>query len=89
MPGQTSEASAIFHWLANELSPDTWVNIMGQYRPDYEVGEVSKFGKVQYTEIDRLPEGEEMRAAYAAAKKAGLWRFDERLPRRGLMLLRR
>lgn len=87
MPGQTEEAAAIFRWLAEALSPDTWVNVMAQYSPDYEVGELSKFGKLQYTEIDRRPHGEEMQAALAAARAAGLWRFDERLPRRGLRVV--
>ena len=36
-PGQEDEASAIFRWLA-ELSPDVYVNIMGQYGPDHLVG---------------------------------------------------
>ena len=42
MPGQLDETSAIFNWLANELSPDTFVNIMGQYRPAYEVGRIAQ-----------------------------------------------
>ena len=37
MPGQTEEAAAIFRWLSEEISPDTYVNVMGQYRPEYEV----------------------------------------------------
>lgn len=39
MPGQTDESAEIFRWLADEISPDTYVNIMGQYRPEYEVGQ--------------------------------------------------
>ena len=37
MPGQQEEASAIFRWLADHVSPDTYVNIMGQYRPEFQV----------------------------------------------------
>jgi putative pyruvate formate lyase activating enzyme len=81
MPGQTEEAAAIFEWLAREVSPDTYVNIMGQYRPEYQVGEIAANGSVKYPEIRRRPTAEEMAAAYAAARRAGLWRFDER--RRG------
>jgi putative pyruvate formate lyase activating enzyme len=81
MPGQTEEAAAIFEWLAREVSHDTYVNIMGQYRPEYQVGEIAANGSVKYPEIRRRPTAEEMAAAYAAARRAGLWRFDER--RRG------
>jgi putative pyruvate formate lyase activating enzyme len=78
MPGQTDEAAAIFRWLAEEISPDTYVNVMGQYRPDYEVGQLARDGSRKHADIDRRPTPAEMRAAYAAARAAGLWRFDER-----------
>jgi putative pyruvate formate lyase activating enzyme len=79
MPGQSSEAEAIFRWLAEELSPETYVNIMGQYRPEYEVGQIARDGIVaKYAEINRHPADEELGRAYAAARRAGLWRFDER-----------
>lgn len=80
MPGQQDEAAAIFGWLANEVSPDTYVNIMGQYRPEYQVGSVADDGGRRYGEIDRKPRAPEIEAAYAAARDAGLWRFDERRP---------
>ena len=35
-------------------------------------------GRRSYAEIDRRPAPAEMEAAYAAARRAGLWRFDER-----------
>src|SRR5262249_56739151 len=38
MPGQEEEAAAIFEWLAREVSPDTYVNVMGQYPPRYQGG---------------------------------------------------
>jgi putative pyruvate formate lyase activating enzyme len=78
MPGQTQEAAAVFRWLADELSPDTYVNIMGQYRPDYCVTQVASDGKAKYADINRRPLPEELRAAYDAAREAGLWRFDVR-----------
>jgi putative pyruvate formate lyase activating enzyme len=79
MPGQSVEAEAIFRWLADELSPDTYVNIMGQYRPEYEVGQIAGDGLApKYAEIDRRPAGDELERARAAARQAGLWRFDER-----------
>jgi putative pyruvate formate lyase activating enzyme len=74
MPGQEQEAAAIFQWLAGRLSPDTYVNIMGQYRPEYRVQDGSR-----YEDLDRRPLPAEMRAAHEAARAAGLWRFDERV----------
>lgn len=78
MPGQENEAAAIFDWLAREVSPDTYINIMGQYRPEFQVGHSDRKGRPQYQEIARVPARTEMRAAYAAARHAGLWRFDQR-----------
>jgi putative pyruvate formate lyase activating enzyme len=78
MPGQSDESSAVFRWLAEELSPDTYVNIMGQYRPEYEVGQVAPNGDEKFHEIDRRPTKDEMTCAQRGARDAGLWRFDER-----------
>jgi putative pyruvate formate lyase activating enzyme len=78
MPGLVEESGALFHWLASEVSPDTYVNIMGQYRPDHQVGAVARDGGIRFAEVNRRPTPEEMEAAYAAARRAGLWRFDER-----------
>jgi len=79
MPGQSHEAEAIFRWLADAVSPDTYVNIMGQYRPEYEVGQIARDGlAVQYAEVNRRPERKEITQAVESARKAGLWRFDER-----------
>ena len=78
MPGHLAEVVAICKWLAEDLSPDTYVNIMGQYRPEYQVGEVGRNGSEKYPEIKRKPAYEELNKAFDAARKAGLWRFDER-----------
>ncbi len=82
MPGQLDESEQIFRWLAAELSPDTYVNIMGQYHPEHEVGGLIEAGRnagaIRYAEIDRLPQPAELEAAYEAARAAGLWRFDTR-----------
>jgi len=76
MPGQEDEASAIFTWLARTVSPDTYLNIMAQYRPQFQVGKQDL--KHRYRAIDRRPHPQELTAAYTAARAAGLWRFDER-----------
>jgi putative pyruvate formate lyase activating enzyme len=78
MPGLIHEAEAIFRWLAEEVSADTYINVMGQYRPHYKVGQVDAAGRSRYEEIHRAPGFDEMAQAYAAARRAGLTRFDER-----------
>lgn len=76
MPGLLEESAAIFRWLANELSPDTYVNIMGQYRPANRVGTRDQRGAVRFGEINRPVTSAEMSSAHDAARAAGLWRFD-------------
>jgi putative pyruvate formate lyase activating enzyme len=73
MPGLVDESAEIFTWLAEQISPDTYVNIMGQYRPEHKVP-----GNSRYAEIDRRPLPDEMAQAFSAAREAGLWRFDQR-----------
>jgi putative pyruvate formate lyase activating enzyme len=64
-------------FLAGELSPDTYVNIMDQYYPSGKVGR--RQGKLPgYEEINRRIMDREFQAAMAAARSAGLWRLDER-----------
>jgi putative pyruvate formate lyase activating enzyme len=74
MPGQEDEAAAIFGWLAEAISPDTYVNVMGQYRPEYKVA-----GADRYADIDTPVGGADLTAAVAAARRAGLWRLDRRV----------
>lgn len=83
MPGLVHESAEIFRWLAEEISPDTYVNIMGQYRPEYQVGQIAEAGRrdagrVRYGEINRRPRESELEQAYEYARRAGLWRFDAR-----------
>jgi putative pyruvate formate lyase activating enzyme len=79
MPGQRDESKAILHWLADEISPDTYVNIMGQYHPAHEVGRVKDGNQAKanrrYEEINRRPSYRELESAHQAACEAGLWRF--------------
>ena len=69
MPGQLAESEAIFRFLAEKLSPDTYVNVMAQYHP---AGRVTA---VRYPELNRRLRHNEYRAACHLAQKAGLWRF--------------
>lgn len=72
MPDATDDAAAIFGFLASEVSADTYVNVMGQYRPAGSVGEG------RFPELCRRPARTELFAARTFAERAGLWRFDER-----------
>ncbi|MGD2110999.1 MAG: radical SAM protein [Phycisphaerae bacterium] len=82
MPGSLHETRDIFRFLAEEISPDTFVNIMGQYHPDYQVGTAVLQGEdtddARYAELDRRPARQELDEAYEAARSVGLWRFDRR-----------
>ena len=77
MPGQSDEAAEIFRWIAS-LSTDTYVNIMSQYRPEYQVGETGRDGTPKHCDIGRRPAATELEVAFRSAREAGLWRFDER-----------
>lgn len=70
MPGQLDESRAIFAFLAREVSPDTYINVMGQYRPEHK----TRF----YPEIHRRLRADELAAAFAGAAEAGLERLDAR-----------
>lgn len=72
MPDATDDAAAIFGFLASEVSADTYVNVMGQYRPAGSIGEG------RFPELRRRPDRTELFAARTFAERAGLWRFDER-----------
>jgi len=70
MPGLLEETRAILRFLAEEVSRDTYVNLMDQYRP------ANRVGPDRYPEIDRRITGEELAAAFAMARELGLHRFD-------------
>jgi putative pyruvate formate lyase activating enzyme len=78
MPGLGGETEAIFRWLAEEVSTDTYINIMGQYHPSFQVGQADRNGRPKYEDINRRPTPTELDGAYETALRAGLWRFDER-----------
>jgi putative pyruvate formate lyase activating enzyme len=78
LPGLAAESASLFDWLAHEVSLDTYVNVMGQYRPEWRVGEPGPQGRRLFAEIGRRPRAGEVEAALEAARRAGLWRFDDR-----------
>jgi putative pyruvate formate lyase activating enzyme len=77
LPGLADESSAILEWLARELSPETYVNVMAQYRPAWRVGEPGGRAR-RFAEIDRTPRPTEIETVHEAGRQAGLWRFDQR-----------
>jgi len=72
MPGGIASTREIMEWVARELGPDTYVNVMAQY---YPAGKVSSR---DYVEINRPVATDEFREALQAARAAGLWRLDGR-----------
>jgi putative pyruvate formate lyase activating enzyme len=70
MPGLVAETEAILRFVAEELGPDTYVNVMAQY---YPAGRTSEF-----PEIDRHLYREEYARALALADELGLRRLDAR-----------
>ena len=70
MPGGVSGTREITEFIADEISRQTYINIMDQYHP---CG-----GAVKKRTIGRRITSEEFREALEAAEKAGLTRLDER-----------
>ncbi len=71
LPNGLAGTEKIVNFLAHEVSPDCYVNVMGQYRPRRPTD--------QTPDLNRRPTDEECQAAKKAAKDAGL-RLDQ--PRR-------
>ncbi|MGE5839800.1 MAG: radical SAM protein, partial [Deltaproteobacteria bacterium] len=70
MPNQVAGTGEVMEFLAREVSPNTYVNVMDQYRP---------CGSAHRDEhVNRRLHSKEYREAVNAAKRAGLTRLDER-----------
>lgn len=57
-------------FLTEEISPETYINLMDQYRPCYRTG--------GYPELDRPITVAEYQEALELARRAGLARLDRR-----------
>ncbi len=68
LPGGLAGTADTMRFIAEELSPDTYVNVMGQYRPEYRAQE--------YPEIARSVTVEEVIEGKRLARQAGLHRLD-------------
>jgi putative pyruvate formate lyase activating enzyme len=83
MPGGLDETRAILRWIRGQLGPDTYVNLMDQYRP---AGAVSA---ERHPEINRPLGRSEFLEARQYALDIGLVRLDERRPHPRLASRRR
>lgn len=68
LPGDRAGTSEIVRFLAEEVSRETYLNLMDQYRPAYRAS--------RFPPLDRPLRTEEYRTALEAARRAGLSRFD-------------
>jgi putative pyruvate formate lyase activating enzyme len=68
MPGGISDSAEAMRFIAEEISRDTYVNIMDQYRPCFKAFE--------HPPLDRRITGAEYEEAVKAALEAGLRRID-------------
>jgi putative pyruvate formate lyase activating enzyme len=74
MPEDIAGTWEVMDWIARELSPTTYVNVMAQY---YPAGKVSR---TEYAEINRPVTSAEYERALDGAWRAGLKRLDSRRP---------
>ena len=70
MPGHLEETKGVLKFLAKEISTNTYINIMDQYRPCHKAFEFEK--------INRPLGAEEYEEALSIAKEFGLERLDQR-----------
>jgi putative pyruvate formate lyase activating enzyme len=73
LPNGLAGTAGIAHFLATDVSEDTYINVMDQYRPCFRARE--------YSELDRRITPREYDEAVASVRDAGLWRLDDRWPR--------
>jgi len=72
LPQGLARTAKIAHFLAEAVSPDTYINVMDQYRPCYKAAELPP--------LDRPVTRVEHKEALEQAREAGLHRFDKREP---------
>jgi len=80
LPNGLAGTREIVRFLAEEISPDTYLNIMDQYRPCYKAAD--------FPELNRRLTAAEYAQALEWAREAGLRRLDDRSARRLWVLVR-
>ncbi len=68
LPNRIAGTEEVLRFLAEEISPDTYLNVMDQYRPCYRAGD--------YPDLDRAITGREFNEALELADRFGLTRVD-------------
>jgi putative pyruvate formate lyase activating enzyme len=68
LPGGVAGTERVMRFIAEEISPNSYINIMAQYRPEYRAD--------QFPELNRRITAEEYLRAVAVAKECGLTRLD-------------
>jgi len=70
MPDGLAGTKEVMEFLAREISPDTYVNVMGHYHP---------YGRAaEHPSLNRFITDAEYQEAQRLAREAGLWRLDRR-----------
>ncbi len=77
LPNNLAGTAEISAWLASEVSPATFMNLMSQYQPLGALERGSR--KAEFKEIDRPVRLDEVERAVAGAFGSGLRRFERRL----------
>lgn len=69
LPGGLAGTAEVMRFIATEISRDSYVNIMDQYRPENRA--------LRYPALGRRVTRDEYEEALAAARRVGLWRFAD------------
>jgi len=73
LPGGLAGTAEVAHFLAEEISPETYINVMAQYRPAYKAS--------GHPPLGRCVTPQEYQEALDQARATGLHRFDQRTDR--------
>jgi len=68
LPVELAGTDEVMRFIAEEISPRTWVNLMAQYRPCYRAGGIAA--------LARPPDTAELRRALEAARRHALTRLE-------------
>jgi len=69
LPQELAGSDEVMRFIAEEVSRDSYVNVMAQYRPEHKA--------LRHPELSRRLTAEEYRGALEAARRHGLWRFAD------------
>ncbi|UCH58319.1 MAG: hypothetical protein JSV61_08835, partial [Anaerolineales bacterium] len=78
LPNRLAGTAQVLRFLAEDISTNTYLNLMDQYSPAYKAS--------QYPKLNRRITRQEFQEVVQAAKEAGLHRLDERKPLNGLWI---